>query len=51
MLPAQTHSKKSNLCLACVQYSVYTYINADMYATFKSLCIFRASEPNANENR
>lgn len=56
ILPAQhitTTTKKpqkKHLWLICVQYTVYTYINTDMYVTFKSSCIFRTSGPDSNKN-
>ena len=51
--------QKNQLWLACVQHTVYTCINADVYATFESVCVFRARGPDkiemgsldTNENR
>lgn len=42
---------KIHLWLTCVEYSVYTSINVDMYVIFISLCIFRAKRPYTNTNR
>lgn len=39
LLLVQTQDKKLSY-LTCVHYTFYTYVNADMYGTFKSLCIF-----------
>ena len=42
-------TKKSSLA-ACVQRTVHTCVNADMYATFESSCVFRTRRPDTSEN-
>lgn len=51
ILPAQTQNKKKLLILICVQCIVHACVNAYMYVTFKSSCVFRTMEQDTSKNK